>query len=682
MGMNFLKTKISNILTERAEAKYRAGYEEKSVSFDAWIRMVENGLERFDMSYDPEKSNLVQKESLNCTSYVTHYDGMTVSIIPYNNVGSNFVIKNIIEDIIIFVNGNLTDRAIPLIAKTFKENPECDVVYGDEDMAVIDTDSLGKYGQSVYGSRSNPYFKPGWSPNSFLSHFYFCNICAVRRTAFRDIELNGEISGAGAIYHTLLRYIFEDSRRVYSAVKHIDEILVHTDNYDNNNITDEAALRIAKNLRVAEYREDFSLTNKACLSVVIPSKDNPELLGKCITSLIDACPGFIALDIIVVDNGSSEENKRKIEKLSGELMFKYEYRPMEFNFARMCNIGADMAGGDFVLFLNDDVSFIEPYSLEEMIAQASYDFTGAVGAKLLYPGSKKIQHAGVINNRIGPVHKLQFADDTKSYYFGFNRYNQNVLAVTGACLLMRRSVFESVGGMNENLRVAFNDVDLCMKIAEAGYFNVCCNKIALEHAESVTRGKDTDRDSLKRLLDEKKKLYDEHPAYKGNDPFYSKYLVSDSLDTRIVAANEFEYVSAMERATEVTRIKLDKAREDACVFLNVEEAEPFADYSFDEDEEGLYFQGFSFVTGSNNACYKKFLLLKSEETCYAVPFLGCQRSDVAENCPDQVNVELSGFSIWLDKALVKKGTYKVGVLHVHSFARERLYYFSNRELVV
>ncbi|MCQ2519016.1 MAG: glycosyltransferase [Lachnospiraceae bacterium] len=659
--------------------------ERKSLSFDSWIRVVEEGLERFDMSYDPEKlEQLKYRKNNGDASYTTHYEGMTVSIVPYNNVGENFVIKNIIEDIIVFVNGNLTDRAVPLIVKHFKSNPNCSIIYGDEDIATINEDAKGYYGQSVYGSRVNPYFKPDWSPNAFLSHFYFCNMVAIRRTAFRDIELSTGLTGAASIYHTLLRYLYEEPQRIYFAVKHIDEILVHATDYECNDITDEAAFKLSKKLKSKGYAEEFSITNKTSLSVIIPSKDNPQMLEKCISSLYDACPGYIVPEIIVVDNGSMEANKLIIEKLSDKLHFRYEYHPMEFNFARMCNIGANVSRGEFILFLNDDVSFVEPYTLEEMVKQASYDFTGAVGAKLLYPNSKKIQHAGVINNRIGPVHKLQFADDAINHYFGFNRYIQNVLAVTGACILMQKKLYVSVGGMNENLRVAFNDVDLCMKIAEAGYFNVCCNNICLEHAESVSRGKDTDPDALKRLLDEKKKLYEGHPAYKGTDPFYSKYLVADCLDTRIVPANEYEYVTNVENVTEPKLISLKKAKEDDCVFLNIEEAAEFSQYSWDDDEEGYYIQGFSFVTGSNNACYKRQILLKPDESdkCYAFEYEGCLRNDVALNCPDQSNVDLSGFSLYINKELLPEGTYRVGILQTHLWANQKLYRFSNRDLLI
>ncbi len=675
-----LKALIKRELNKRVDREYDLKLSNKRISYDSWIRELEGGLEQVDMSISPESAH----NAGNASSYVTHYDGTTISIMPYNAVTKTFSFQNIIEDIIIFVNGELTARAVPLIVRAFRENPDCMVIYGDEDIAELAKEESTDYGKSVHGTRNNPYFKPAWSPNTFLDRFYFCNICAVRRVAFREINTENGLSGAELIYHTLLRYIYEQSERVNSAVLHIDEILVHASGYECAVIKDDRAGYISRGLKDGHYKKGFSLDNKAKLSVIIPSKDNSRLIDKCLTSFYDACPGTIEPEIIVVDNGSRLDEKDCYEALAGKYKFRYEYRPMEFNFPRMCNIGASLATGDYILFLNDDVTFTEPYTLENMLEQVSYTFVGAVGAKLLYPGSEKIQHAGVINNRIGPVHKLQFADDAIDYYFGFSHGVSNVLAVTGACLMIRSELYESAGGMSENLRVAFNDVDLCLKLFERGYHNVVCNNISLEHAESVSRGKDIDRESLKRLQRERSILYFEHPVFAANDPYYSKYLVSDCLDTRIVPAFEFEYKRAVEIPESVKLIDLNLVRNEDCIFLNIEWAGGLSDYLFDETKTELYVQGISFVTGSDNACYKRSLILKNRESgeAFAIPYEGALRNDVALNCPDQVNVDLSGFAIEFDKNFVPEGTYDVGILMEHKYAAERLCRFSERELVV
>jgi GT2 family glycosyltransferase len=673
-----IKSFIKNEFEKRVDSVYEARLSEKRVSYDFWIRLLENSLEQFDMSLDPETVRAGREE----TSYVTHYEGTTVSIVPFDKVGENFAFKNVIEDVCVFVNGELTARAIPLIVRCFKDNPDCMVIYGDEDIATLDKESSLLYGKSIYGTRKDPFFKPDWSPNSFLDHFYFCNICAVRRVAFRDLEMSPGYSGAKGIYHTLLRYIYEDATRIAGSVIHIDEILVHATGYENNYITDERAPIIAKRLRTDDFKGGFTLENKAKLSVVIPSKDNADMLKKCVTSLYDACPGTIELQTIVVDNGSSTLEKDKIESLVSKYSLVYEYHPMEFNFSRMCNIGASKATGDYLLFLNDDVTFTAPYTLEEMLDKASYCFTGAVGAKLFYPRSSIIQHAGVVNTTIGPVHKLQFKPDWIDHYYGYNHLVNNVLAVTGACLMVRKTLFDSMGGLNEALRVAFNDIDLCFKLYKAGYYNVVCNNISLEHAESISRGKDTDPDSLKRLLAEKSELYKEHPSFKGKDPFYSKYLVNDCLNTAIVPASEYEYRTAVEEPLRIKEIDISKYRKEECIYVSIEFSGDLKDFVFDTDEDAYYVQGFSFITGSNNACYKKSLLLCSSEKTYALPFEGCLREDVAENCPDLKNAEMSGFAIKIPVGALSAGTYNAGLLFEHKFLNEKLYKLSAREITI
>ncbi len=668
----FVKNKLEKCMNRTYDEERLA----KTNSFDAWIRVKEEGLERFDMTISRSSEGPL-------LSYAARYGAFTVRIIPFSKVHNNFAIKPYVEDILVFTEGELTDRAIPLIAKTFANNADVNVVYGDEDIAELQKNEPDEYGRSVFGTRKEPYFKPDWSPNTFLSHFYFCNIVAVRRSAFRDEVFAENKSGASAVYNGLLRYIFTNELNLRQCVKHIDEILIHSKNYDNNYLKDEESGYLSNKLKVRSYGpEGYRAINKTMITVVIPSKDNPGMLERCISSLKEYCPAGIVLQIIVVDNGSNDENRKVIEEFVLNYGIKYEYRQMDFNFARMCNIGAALGTGEYILLLNDDVYFTQGYVLENLLEQASYRFTGAVGAKLLYPENSKIQHAGIVNNRIGPVHKLQFKDDLDEYYFGFNRFTVNVLAVTGACLLVRRDLYEKFEGLSEGFRVAFNDVDFCYRLFEAGYYNVCCNNISLCHAESVSRGHDTDMTSMKRLQYEKNLLFAEHPVFLAHDPFFNRYLLSDCLDTRIAVANEFEYSTAQFDAGKARGITLNGAREEECVILNVEYAGNMQGYTFNEENAGyIFIEGFSFVMGSDNSLFDKFLLLKNDETCLKISFESAVRHDVEINCPDQRNVALSGFAVRINKNLIPGGVYRVGILQKKKFSRERLYKFSNREVV-
>ncbi len=672
-----VKELVKKSLVKSAGEKYQKELKSKTLSFDEWIREKESSLERFDMTIDLASAELSDKNASNM-SFTAKFGSTTISIIPYSKVNSDFKITNYIEDILVFVNGEVTDKAFPLLAKKFNDSPEVNIVYGDEDIADVDLKKEGKYGKSIEGSRREPFFKPDWSPNTFLDHFYFCNIVAIRRSAFREYNIATGLEGALAIYDSLLRYVFANETNLEKSVAHIDEILVHATDYENNYIKDERALEYASKMHVFEKSD-------AKISVLIPSKDNPDLLNIVLGSLKTNTEPNLIHEIIVIDNGSNESNQEKIKELSKQYDFKYIYKSMPFNFSKMVNLGAKEATGNIFLLLNDDLTFANNNAIAKMTDVTLLNFSGLVGIKLLYPDSDLIQHAGVINNRIGPVHKLQFQRDIENHYFGFNKSTVNVSAVTAACVMIRKEVFEKVKGLNEDLAVAFNDIDLSFKVMEEGFMNVVCNDVYAIHAESVTRGKDTDEKSIIRLNSEKDKLYAYHPAFKGYDPLYSKYLINDCLDVRICPASEYEYERAAEDVKSISRIKdgVSGFREEPCVQLSLEYVGEMNKFSYKEKDEGYYWlQGFSYVQGSDNACYKKYILLNCGNETYKIKIKGAVRSDVSEFAKDQVNVGLSGFAVKIPKGLLKPGEYKVGFLFVNKFAREKLYNFSNKYLVV
>ena len=148
-----------------------------------------------------------------------------------------------------------------------------------------------------------------------------------------------------------------------------------------------------------------------------------------------------------------------------ELAIQYIYQESEFNFSAMCNLGAKAAKGEYLLFLNDDMEVIEPNWMKRMLGQAACTHTGAVGAKLYYPGEReqaayRIQHAGITNMGIGPAHKLAGMEDTGNLYHGRNLLTYNMLAVTAACLMVKKELFLKAGGFDEEFAVAYNDVEI------------------------------------------------------------------------------------------------------------------------------------------------------------------------------------------------------------------------------
>lgn len=659
-----IKSFIKAGIARHIDSDYQLNIKNSTLSYDRWIEKREEGLKKAEVSIPGTSSG---GDSPNVT-FSVKYEGVTLRIVPYSFVTEKFRVSDYIEDLIVFTNGRLSEIAIPLIAETFAYDPHILVAYGDEDL----TDEEGR--------RTEPFFKPDWSPNTFLDRFYWGNLVAIKRCVFRQFDWSIGYTGAASIYHTMLRFLFTAEKNMKGTVAHIPHVLIHSDDHSTVMLKDEKAARLAERMVTGSEKK---------ISVIIPSKDNPELLEKCLTSLYTYSGPDVEIETIIVDNGSSDEHRMLISELGSRFGFEYIYDKMDFNFARMCNIGASKASSDILIFMNDDVTLTAPDTIELMLKEVCYKFTGAVGAKLLYPDSSTIQHAGVFNNRIGPVHKLQYKDDRSDYYYGFNRTVNNVLAVTAAFLMVRKTVYDEVGGMNEDLRVAFNDVDLCFKIYEAGYYNTVLNNTWLYHAESVTRGRDTDRDKLMRLSLEKERLYDCHQELKNADPFYGPGLVMDSLDTRFVPASEYEFERVSEKLSIVEDVNLSGAREEQCVILGIEYEGLLKGYTYndtleDPSRESYYIQGYSYVQGSDNACYSKKLILYCEERqeTLGLYFDGALRSDVKENCPDEINVERSGFSLIIPKGMLKTGTYRIGILLERRLSREKLYKFSNNYIEI
>ena len=383
--------------------------------------------------------------------------------------------------------------------------------------------------------------------------------------------------------------------------------------------------------------------------------------------------------MLLVDNGSGEAVKKKIEEMTADAPdILYIYEPREFNFSKMCNLGAERAKGSLLLFLNDDVEATHTGWLSDMAKLAERPHVGAVGCKLLYPDTDKIQHAGITNLPMGPVHKLQFLRDNKCYYDNRNRGIRNVSAVTAACLMVRREVFEEAGGFCESMQVAFNDVDFCFTLLEKGYYNAVCNHIHLLHHESMSRGADESEEKLKRLHRERTMLYDRHPGLNGQDPFYHDWLNRTGLDTRIQPAyRSGREIADVQAAKEVAKESneayvLKNARKDRCLLVRIEAA------------DASHISGYGVVLGSDNACFSGKLLLERKGrqlTVYELDFTEQYRQDLQENMPDQKNVALCGFHVNIAEPL-PEGEYRIGMLATDKISGSSLMNYSNRTFIV
>ncbi len=440
-----------------------------------------------------------------------------------------------------------------------------------------------------------------------------------------------------------------------------------------------------------EAKELFS--GDLTVSVIIPSKDNPEVLEKCLFSLTGQPERSTPIEILLVDNGSNEENKKKTENLVAQMRdrgtkIRYLYEPMEFNFSGMCNLGAEAAEGKFLLFLNDDIELCGSEWLDKMVVKAMLPYVGCVGLKLYYPGSVKIQHDGIVNLPVGPVHKLQFMDDDRSYYFGRNRYDQNCVAVTGACLLLRTEIFREAGGFREALRVAYNDVELGFRLTEMGYFNVVLNDCYAYHYESLSRGNDETPEKIQRLAAERALLYQMHPQFRGRDPFYPVGLNREGLDSRVVPAYITDRNVLQDPGWIPFTEQLQNIRKDDCLMARVETAGPGR------------IQGYSVILGDDNACYEKYLLLipaenqvtqdmqsvqdtrSTEDTIWSMKLRSAYRQELEENLPDQKNVALGGFCVSRTGEQLPAGTYHIAVLAVNRVSKLQLWNDTGKYMVV
>ena len=553
-------------------------------------------------------------------------------------------------------NGAWADGAKERAEAFLSAHPEVCVVYGDEDV------------ETTPGQYENPWLKPCWSPDTYLWKDYLGEAVAVRKSFYEKAEKksrDGLLKAAGGF------------TKGCQSIAHINGILFHrkTDWFTgetNSSMTRE------KTAGGQTDCQDAKKQGMPYISVIIPSKDNAVVLKKCLDTLKKTAAD-IAYEVLLVDNGSGEAVKKKIEEMTADAPdILYIYEPMEFNFSKMCNLGAERAEGSLLLFLNDDIEATHTGWLSDMAKLAERPHVGAVGCKLLYPDTDKIQHAGITNLPMGPVHKLQFLRDNKCYYDNRNRGIRNVSAVTAACLMVRREVFEEAGGFCESMQVAFNDVDFCFTLLEKGYYNAVCNHIHLLHHESMSRGADESEEKLKRLHRERTMLYDRHPGLNGKDPFYHDWLNRTGLDTRIQPAyRSGREIADVQAAKEVAKESneayvLKNARKDRCLLVRIEAA------------DASHISGYGVALGSDNACFNGKLLLERkgrQPAVYELDFTEQYRQDLQENMPDQKNVALCGFHVNIAEPL-PEGEYRIGMLATDKISGSSLMNYSNRTFIV
>ncbi len=376
----------------------------------------------------------------------------------------------------------LAPEALYEAARAYERWPGADLVYSDEDRL------------DVAGRRHDPHFKPDWSPDLLLASYYIGRLAVLRADAVRRLEGFRPGYGDAAEWDLVLRL-----SEVPATIRRITACLYHRNNADVSPETGggqavqahlgRGGLQASMSRVEGAWRAVWPPPRRPLVSIIIPNRNAAALLDRCVAGLRHAT-AYDRREIVIVDNRSTEPDVLQLydtlERAGVARIVRFDE---PFNFSAACNAGAKVARGELLLFLNNDIEILDPDWLEELVRWALRPEIGVVGPQLLFP-DRTIQHAGIVFG-LGLVgHIFGRVSENATGLFGSPATYRNYLAVTGACQMMRREVFDQLGGFDEGLRVSFNDVVLCLEARKAGYRVVYTPHAQLVHHESQTRQRD------------------------------------------------------------------------------------------------------------------------------------------------------------------------------------------------
>ncbi|MCG6205022.1 glycosyltransferase [Rhodopseudomonas sp. HC1] len=428
----------------------------------------------------------------------------------------------------------LPEHSLYQVAVSLNENPSLDIIYSDEDQ--IDQTER----------RMMPYFKTDWNPELILAHNMISHLGIYRRTLLERAGGFREGFEGSQDYDVSLRCA---DATTPDRIHHIPAILYHwrrkygVASFSESNIEQcsEAALRavsehLKRNNEVATVAPDTNLPHwirvrrsppqpAPLVSLIVPTRDQAKLLAMCAEGILHRTD-YPALELLIVDHESiSPDTQRLFAELQRDSRVRILRFEGPFNYSAINNMAVRSAHGSIIGLVNNDIDVINPDWLSEMVSIAVLRNVGAVGAKLLYPDGR-LQHGGVVLGVGGVANHFNVGLGRDEVgYFGRNLLASDVSAVTGACLVVRKSVFEEVGGLNEeDLPVAFNDVDLCLKILAKGYRNVWTPHAELYHHESASRGAEDTSAKKARFRREVHYMQRTWSATLAHDRFYNDNL--------------------------------------------------------------------------------------------------------------------------------------------------------------
>jgi O-antigen biosynthesis protein len=428
----------------------------------------------------------------------------------------------------------LAPQALAEIVRYLNVHPDADVIFTDEDKL----DALGR--------RCDPYFKPDWSPELFLSYMYTCHLMVVRRRLLEEIG-RFRTGFEGAQDYDLLLRLMDKTDRIH----HIPQILYHwrkstqstaaqgtikpwalaagqraLEDYSSRN---GLAAMVLAGPRPGMYRFRRAIRGEPLVSIVIPTTGRShdrrdDLLATCLRSLNKT--SWRNVEVIVSTDGTLAASAQDALQTLRHSVIAYEPRA-SFNFSHKINQAVRRASGEHVVLFNDDLEVIDPEWLTAMLEYSQERSIGAVGARLLYPDGR-IQHVGMLIGVCGlAAHAFHQHRAESDGYFGSAITARNCTAVTAACLMTRRAVFDEVGGLDEELPVDFNDVDFCLRLRKEGYRIVFTPYAELFHHESASFGRRTQSSDELALMRQRWGDALEH------DPYYNPNLSKDFSDYRL-----------------------------------------------------------------------------------------------------------------------------------------------------
>ncbi len=423
----------------------------------------------------------------------------------------------------------LLPNALYEVVLMLNQNARADFIYSDEIL-------ISKRGKPVFA-----YFRPDFSLDYMLSHCYIVHFVVIRASILKKIGGFRAEFKVSQDYDLFLR-VLSQTRNVL----HIPKILYGWRQYESStghllkervmessrralqDFADREGIKGVvwgtKNFNFFRLKRD--ILDRPKISIIIPTKDRIDLLRRCIESIQNRS-SYDNYEIIIVDNMSQEEETAAYLDGLGKSYRIIKFNE-KFNYSKLNNYAAEFARGEHLLFLNNDIEVLNSDWLEAMLEQSQRDEIGCVGAKLLYP-DRKIQHVGVVvgwGGRAEHIYKWLHSNDIG--YMGHFVSIRNYSAVTAACMMLRKSIFNEVGGFDERFEIGFGDVDLCLRVRELGYENLFTPYAELLHYESATRGRsfsfDPHPNDTKRFIERWQEYI------KGGDPYYNPNLPLDSYD--------------------------------------------------------------------------------------------------------------------------------------------------------